>query len=83
VPHIMRHRSLTEAGCTYIFWFDKRVPKDVMALTSQCVAAANSSLHCFSFLPAESAGWIPIEQARSIQVPSYRSMSCEDRNYHF
>jgi hypothetical protein len=79
---IKRHRSLTVAGCTYIFRFDKPVPKDVIALTSQRLAAANNMLHCSSLLPAESAGWIPIEQARSIQVPSYRSMSCEDRNYH-
>jgi len=28
-------------GCAYIFWFDKRVPKDVTALMSQRLAAAN------------------------------------------
>jgi hypothetical protein len=37
-------------------------------------------LHCFGLLPAESAGWIPIKQAHSIQVPSYRGMSHEDGN---
>jgi hypothetical protein len=36
------------------------VPKDVIALTSQCLAAADNMLHCFSLLPAESAGWIHI-----------------------
>jgi hypothetical protein len=46
----------------YIFWFDKRVSKDITALTSQCLAAANDMPHCFSLLPAESAGWIPIKQ---------------------
>jgi hypothetical protein len=81
-PLIKRHRSLTEAAL-YIFWFDKRVPKDVIALTSQCPAATGNVLHCFSLYPAESAGWIPTKQAHSIQVPSYRSMSCQDRNYHF
>jgi len=30
---------------------------------SQSFAAANDMLHCFSLLPAESAGWIPIKQA--------------------
>jgi hypothetical protein len=59
------------------------VPKDVIALTSQCLAAANNMLHCFSLLPAESACWIPIKGAHSIQVPSYRSMSRADSNYHF
>jgi hypothetical protein len=46
VPLIKRHRSLTEAGCTYICWFDKRVPKDVIALMSHRLAAANNMLHC-------------------------------------
>jgi hypothetical protein len=62
---------------------EKRVPKEVITLTSQCLAAANNMLYTFSLLPAKSAGWIPIKQAHSIQVPSYSSMSCEDRNYHF
>jgi len=47
------------------------------------IAAANNMPHCFSLLPAKSAGWILIKQAHSIQVPSYSSMSCEDRSYHF
>jgi hypothetical protein len=38
-------------------------------LTSQRLTAAdNMLLHCFSLLPAKSAGWIPIKQAHSIQV---------------
>jgi ABC-type histidine transport system ATPase subunit len=37
-------------------------------------------LHCFNLLPAESAGWIPVKQAHSIQVPSYRGISREDGN---
>jgi hypothetical protein len=37
-------------------------------------------LHCFGLLPAESAGWNPIKQVHSIQVPSYRGMSREDGN---
>jgi hypothetical protein len=67
-------------GCAYIFWFDKQIPKNAVPLTSQRLAAANNMLHCFSLLPTEFAGWIPIKQAHGIQVPSYRSMSCEDGN---
>jgi len=52
-------------------------------LTSQRLAAANNVLHCFSLHPAESADWIPIKQAHNTEVPSYRSMPCEDRSYHF
>jgi hypothetical protein len=37
-------------------------------------------LHCFSLLAAGSAGWIPIKQAHSIQVPTYSGMSREDGN---
>jgi hypothetical protein len=51
-----------------------------MALTSQRLAAADYMLHCFSLLPAESAGWIPIKQAHNIQVPPYRGMSCKDHD---
>jgi hypothetical protein len=25
-------------GCVYFFWFDKQIPKNVVVLTSQCVA---------------------------------------------
>jgi hypothetical protein len=39
--------------------------------------------HYFSFLPAESAGWIPLKQAHNDQVLSYRSMSREDSNCCF
>jgi hypothetical protein len=53
-----------------------------MALMSQRFAAADDMLYCFGLLPAKSAGWISIKQAHSIQVPSYRSVSCKDRNYH-
>jgi hypothetical protein len=67
-------------GCAYLFWFDKQIPKNVVALTSQCLTLANNMLHGFGLLPAESAGWIPIKQGHSIQVPSYRGMSCEDGN---
>jgi hypothetical protein len=55
--------------------FDKRMPKDPVALTSQCLAATNYMLHCFSLLPAESAGpWCA--GAFSQEHP------CENRNYH-
>jgi hypothetical protein len=54
--------------------------KNVVALPSQRLAATNNTLHCFGLLPAESADWIPIKQAHSIQVPSYRGMSREDGN---
>jgi hypothetical protein len=37
-------------------------------------------LHCFGLLPPESAGWIPIKQAHSIEVPSYSGMSRKDGN---
>jgi hypothetical protein len=57
-----RQRSLNW-GCAYIFWFDKRIPKDIKALTSQSFAATDNMLHCFSLLPAESAGRIPFKQA--------------------
>jgi hypothetical protein len=67
-------------GCAYLFWFDKQIPKNVLALTSQHRTAASDTLHCFGLLPAESAGWIPIKQAHSIQVSSYRGMSREDGN---
>jgi hypothetical protein len=66
--------------CAYFFWFEKHIPKNVIALTSQRRAAANNMLHCFGLLPAGSAVWIPIKQARSIQVTSYRGMSREDGN---
>jgi hypothetical protein len=56
------------------------IPKNVVALMSRRLAAANNVLHCFGLLPAESAGWIPIKQAHGIQVPSYRGMSHEDGN---
>jgi hypothetical protein len=52
-------------GCAHFFCFDKQIHKNVVALTSQCLAAANNMLHCFYLLPAESAGWIPIKQAHS------------------
>jgi hypothetical protein len=67
-------------GCAYFFWFDKQIPKNAVALTSQRLVAANNMLHCFGLLPSESAGWIPIKQAHSIHVPSYRGMSHEDGN---
>jgi hypothetical protein len=70
-------------GCAYIFWFNKQLPKNVVALTSQCIAAASDMLHCFSLHLAESAGWIPTKQARNSQMSSYRSMSSEDCNCHF
>ena len=49
--------------CVYIFWINQRLPKDVVALTSQRLAAVGDMLHCFSLHPAESVGWIPIKQA--------------------
>jgi hypothetical protein len=59
-------------------------PKNIAALTSQRLAAANNMLCCFGLLPAESAGWIPVkqdhEQDHGIQVPSYRGMSRENGN---
>jgi hypothetical protein len=57
-----------------LFLLVQQLPKNVVALTSQRLAAAHNILHCFSLLPAESAGWIPIKQAHGIQVPSYRSI---------
>jgi hypothetical protein len=51
-------------GCAYIFWFDKQIPKNTAALTSQRLAAANNMLHCFSLLPAESVGWLHIKEAQ-------------------
>jgi hypothetical protein len=55
-------------GCAYFFWFEKQIPKNIVALTSQRLAAANNMLHCFSLLPAESAGWIPIKQAQTWRI---------------
>ena len=75
---IKRQRSLSEA----IFWFNKWFPKDIVALTSQRLAAAGDMLHCFSLFLAESAGWIPTKQAHDSQMSSYRSMSSEDCNCH-
>jgi hypothetical protein len=76
-----KETEVPEWGCAYIFWFNKRLPKDVVSLTSQRLAAAGHMLHCFSLHPAESAGWIPIKQAHSSQMSSYSSMSCEDCNF--
>jgi hypothetical protein len=58
-------RSLTEA--VLISFGDKQIPKNVVALTSQRLAAANNMFRCFGLLPAESAGWIPMKRAHSIQ----------------
>jgi hypothetical protein len=58
--------KVSYCGCAYFFWFDKQIPKNVVALTIQRLAAANNMLHCFGLLPAESAGWIPIKQAHSV-----------------
>jgi hypothetical protein len=75
-----RFNSPVPLCCANICWFDKWVPKDIIALASQRLAAADNMLHCFSLLPAASAGRIPFTQAHDIQVPSYRSLSCEDRS---
>jgi hypothetical protein len=51
-------------GCSYFFRFNKQIPKNIIALTSQRLAAASNVLHCFGLLPAESAGWVSIKQAQ-------------------
>jgi hypothetical protein len=45
-----------------IFWFDIRIPKEIKALTTQHLAAADNVLHRFNILPAESAGRIPFKR---------------------
>jgi hypothetical protein len=70
-------------GCAYFFWFHNRFPKNIIALSSQCLAAADDMLHCFNLHPAKSAGWIPTVQAHSLQMSSHWSMSSENCNCHF
>jgi hypothetical protein len=70
--------SLILRLCLFLLVRQADSQKTLVALTSQRLAAANNMLHCFGLLPAESAGWIPIKHADSIQVPSYRGMSRED-----
>jgi hypothetical protein len=45
-------------GCAYFFWFHNRFPINIIALSSQCLAATSDMLHCFSLHPAESAYFI-------------------------
>jgi hypothetical protein len=59
------------------------MPKNFMVLMSQRLAAADNMVHCFSFLPAESAGLIPVKQAHNDHLLSYTSMSREDSNCRF
>ena len=80
--HKLRKHLSLEAYCSYIFWFNKRFPKDDVALTNQRLESAGDVLHCFSLHLAKSAGWISTKQAYNSQVSSYRSMSGED-HYHF
>jgi hypothetical protein len=77
---LCRGRGLLLRLCLFLLVRQADSQKNVVALTSQRLAAANNMLHCFGFLPAESAVWIPIIQAHSIQVPSYRGMSRKDGN---
>jgi hypothetical protein len=44
-----------------------RLP-DIIALTSQSLAAADNVLYCFGLLPAESAGRVTIEQPPDITL---------------
>jgi hypothetical protein len=60
-------------GRAYFFWFEKQIPRNVVALTSQRLAAAINMLHCFGLIPAVSAGWIPIEQAHRKMVTEVKS----------
>jgi hypothetical protein len=46
--------------------FDKWIPKNIIALASQRLAAAEDMLHCFTLLPAKSEGRIPFKQAHDI-----------------
>jgi hypothetical protein len=78
-----KETEVPEWGCAYIFWFNKRFPKNVVALSSQCLAAAGDMLHCFSLHLTESAGWISTKQAYSSQMFSHWSMSSENCNCHF
>jgi hypothetical protein len=78
-----KETEVPEWGCVYIFWFHKRFPKKVVALSSQCLAAASNMLHCFSLHLAESAGWISTKQAHNSQMSCHRSMSSEEWNCHF
>ena len=48
VPLIKRQRSLT--GAVLIFWFDNQLPKNVTALTSQRLAAADVMHYTFASL---------------------------------
>jgi hypothetical protein len=62
---MQRQRFFTEA-VLISFGDTIEFPKNIAALTSQCLAAARDMLHCFGLLPAESAVWIPIEKAHVI-----------------
>jgi hypothetical protein len=75
-----KETEVPECGCAYIFWFKKRCPKNIIALSSQCLAAASNMLHCLSLHLAESAGWISTEQAHSSQMSYHWSMSSESCN---
>jgi hypothetical protein len=64
--------------CLFLLVRRTDLQKRCSADESQRLAAANNILHCFGLLPAESAGWIPVKQAHSIQVPSNRG-NCQSQ----
>jgi hypothetical protein len=68
-------------NCAHIFWFSKQLPKELIALASQRLAATNNLVHCFSLHPAKTAGRISIKQAHNIQMLPHRSMAREECNY--
>jgi hypothetical protein len=49
----------------YVCQFNNQTPKNIIALVSKGLAAANNVLYCFNLLPAESAGWIPFKQTHN------------------
>jgi hypothetical protein len=65
-----KETEVPEWGCAYIFWFHKHFPKNVVALSSQCLAAASNMLHCFSLHLAESAGCFTTKHVQwGLQMP--------------
>jgi hypothetical protein len=65
-------------GHAYIFRSSKELPKEIITLTSQGLAAANNMLRSFSLHLAKSAVWLTIKQAHNIQVLLHRSMAREE-----
>jgi hypothetical protein len=57
--------EVPDGGCTYVCRFKDKISKNIIALTSQSLAAANNVLYCFNVPPAEPAEGIPYEQTLS------------------